>query len=77
MTDDPLDQQTFAFIGDSCSPQLPMTVNLEPLNGLTDCMAVRDMSVPNQALLEMSYQTHDELAPCQTTSGVQQQITRG
>jgi hypothetical protein len=75
-TNDPLNNRTFAFIGDCFPPQLP-AIKMEPSTGLVDYGQPTVLTVPDDAPLQAFYQTHgdEELAPRRTTS-TQQGVRR-
>jgi hypothetical protein len=75
-TNDPLNNRTFAFIGDCFPPQLP-AIKMEPSTGLVDYGQPTVLPVPDDAPLEAFYQRHgdEELAPRRTTS-TQQEVRR-
>jgi hypothetical protein len=72
-TNDPLNNRTFAFIGDCFPPQLP-AIKMEPSTGLVDYGQPTVMPVPDDAPMGAFYQTHGdkELAPRRTTSTQQE-----
>jgi hypothetical protein len=68
-TNDPLNNRTFAFMGDCFPPQLP-TVKMEPSTGIIDYGQPTAMPVPNDGPLGTFYQGHadEELAPRRTAT---------
>jgi hypothetical protein len=68
-TNNPLNNRTFAFMGDCFPPQLP-TIMMDPSTGIIDYGQPTAMPVPNDVSLGTYYQGHGdkELAPQRTTT---------
>jgi hypothetical protein len=76
-TNDPLNNRTFALLGDSFQPQLP-TIQLEPANGFVASGQPGNVAVPTEDSLNAYFTQHPDhlLAPRRTGVWVNMEVRR-